>query len=52
MQHLFCAMGEEPAVSGNSNVFAVWSSHTDPFLKGMQCKEHASYLGSLAMSET
>jgi hypothetical protein len=34
--------GKNPAVSGNSTVFAVWSSHTDPFAKGMQCKEQAS----------
>uniref|UniRef100_A0ACD5TI65 Uncharacterized protein n=1 Tax=Avena sativa TaxID=4498 RepID=A0ACD5TI65_AVESA len=43
--------GKKPAVSGNSNVNAVWSSHADPVTKGMQCTDQAS-LGSLTMSQT
>uniref|UniRef100_A0ACD5TMV2 Uncharacterized protein n=1 Tax=Avena sativa TaxID=4498 RepID=A0ACD5TMV2_AVESA len=43
--------GKKPAVSGNSNINAVWSSHADPVAKGMRCTEQAS-LGSLTMSQT
>jgi hypothetical protein len=37
-----CAMGEESSSVGELK--HLWSSHTDPFAKGMQCNEQASYL--------
>ncbi|CAM0956214.1 unnamed protein product [Alopecurus aequalis] len=43
--------GKKQAMPGNSNVNTVWSGHTDPVVKKMQCKEQAS-LGSLTMSQT
>lgn len=42
---------KKPAMSGNSNVNPVWSGHTDPVAKEMQCKEQASF-DSLTMSQT